>query len=153
MWGKSKTEGTECSIQRRDHREAIGMHKQLAKTYFDRVIWNILYLAMKEARWARLCLPEPPSPTRRGSEHYHEESGWCGKSSTDGPWHPAQTRRVLWCFFLMFWPTKFDTEIQYNGTLWIRVLKSTFCLHQGKVSGSNPLYSIDFIPDNTRFLF
>ena len=30
-----------------------------------RVIWKILYPAMKEANLVRLCLPEPPTPTSR----------------------------------------------------------------------------------------
>ena len=31
--------------------------------YLVRVIWNVLYPAMKEESRVRLCLPEPPTPT------------------------------------------------------------------------------------------
>ena len=33
--------------------------------YLERVIWKILYPAIKEANLVRDCLPEPPTPTRR----------------------------------------------------------------------------------------
>lgn len=37
--------------------------------YLERVIWKILYPAMKEANLVRDCLPEPPTPTRRALPH------------------------------------------------------------------------------------
>ena len=33
--------------------------------YLVKVIWNVLYPAMKEASLVSDCLPEPPTPTRR----------------------------------------------------------------------------------------
>lgn len=37
----------------------------ICEHYRVRVIWKILYPAMKEANLVRLCLPEPPTPTSR----------------------------------------------------------------------------------------
>ena len=38
---------------------------QQNEKYLVRVMWNVLYPAMKEASLVSDCLPDPPTPTKR----------------------------------------------------------------------------------------